>query len=327
VLVQLGRADPLVAGFRPGRATNRFRPDSGRESPVTTPTAAWTRLRDRGKCRVPPAHGAITALAWTSSHLRGHIFRLPREKSEGKPVRGRVHPGPATPDAAMTRSRHRRQLPHGARRFLPTPSRVLASSVRRGAGMTGCPGAALQRLLAASSRPASAFFDYSGPPASDQALRSGRIGAAVQANGQGVVGGLAPFPPGTAVFGPGQGHPGGRGSMPPRPPGGTLTHDASRHEGSARSSSQPAADLAVGLLREQQHGDVLHLRCPLQRLAAMARALFGPAVTRRPTPPRDVRAAHGWVESHGRDRPHARGRSPNGRGWPPGLEHDPPARS
>jgi uncharacterized delta-60 repeat protein len=181
VLVQPD-AKILVAGsVRQGQ--NRFAPIQGAIARYNANGSLDASFGDGGKV-VSASHGAITALGLDSA---GDIFVLPAV-AEFTPAG--LADATVTP-AAITASSH-----GGPAAFLPSGQSVLATSVgvaRHDVDIQ------VQRFNAGGSLAStSAAFDYSGVSGIDQA-RDGVGAAAVQANGQAVVGGSHFL--GTAVFG------------------------------------------------------------------------------------------------------------------------------
>jgi uncharacterized delta-60 repeat protein len=227
----------LVAGSaRQGQ--NRFAPIQGAIARYNANGSLDSGFGTGGKA-VSASHGAITALGLDSA---GNIFVLPA-LAEFSPS---GHADAAVTLAAITASSH-----GGPAAFLPDGQSVLASSV----GVARHDVDVQVRRFSADGSlvSASAAFDYSGVSGLDQA-RDGASAAAVQANGQAVVGGSHFL--GTAVFGLARVNPGGAldaafGT------GGTLTTTLNGDEGVGALVIQPDGKIiAVGFSENNSTGDV-----------------------------------------------------------------------
>ncbi len=227
----------LVAGSaRQGQ--NRFAPIQGAIARYNANGSLDSSFGTGGKV-VSASHGAITALGLDSA---GDIFVLPA-LAEFSPS---GHADAAVTPAAITASSH-----GGPAAFLPNGQSVLASSV--GVARHDVDVQVRRFNADGSAASASAAFDYSGASGLDQA-RDGASAAAVQANGQAVVGGSHFLS--TAVFGLARVNPGGAldaafGT------GGTLTTTLNGDEGVGSLVIQPDGKIiAVGFSENNSTGDV-----------------------------------------------------------------------
>jgi uncharacterized delta-60 repeat protein len=227
----------LVAGSaRQGQ--NRFAPIQGAIARYNANGSLDSSFGTGGKA-VSASHGAITALGLDSA---GDIFVLPA-LAEFSPS---GHADAAVTPAAITASSH-----GGPAAFLPNGQSVLASGV--GVARHDVDAQVRRFNADGSLASASAAFDYSGVSGLDQA-RDGASAAAVQANGQAVVGGSHFL--GTAVFGVARVSPGGAldaafGT------GGTLTTTLNGDEGVGALVIQPDGKIiAVGFSENNSTGDV-----------------------------------------------------------------------
>ena len=227
----------LVAGSaRQGQ--NRFAPIQGAIARYNANGGLDSSFGTGGKV-VSASHGAITALGLDSAR---DIFVLPALAEFSPPG----HADAAVTPAAITASSH-----GGPAAFLPNGQSVLASSV--GVARHDVDVQVRRFNADGSAASASAAFDYSGASGLDQA-RDGASAAAVQANGQAVVGGSHFLS--TAVFGLARVNPGGAldaafGT------GGRLTTTLNGDEGVGALVIQPDGKIiAVGFSENNSTGDV-----------------------------------------------------------------------
>jgi uncharacterized delta-60 repeat protein len=228
----------ILVGGSARQGQNRFAPIQGAIARYNADGSLDSSFGTGGKA-VSASHGAITALGLDSA---GDIFVLP-DVAEFSPS---GHADAAVTPAAITASSH-----GGPAAFLPNGQSVLASSV----GVARHDVDVQVRRFSADGSlvSASAAFDYSGATGLDQA-RDGASAAAVQANGQAVVGGSHFL--GMAVFGLARVNPGGAldaafGT------GGTLTTTLNGDEGVGALVIQPDGKIiAVGFSENNSTGDV-----------------------------------------------------------------------